>query len=133
MTTAVSATSPGDRATVAGEGVASDRATPAFDTADALAKPEPAFDLAAAWVLNPKVAVRPEPFGALLYHFGTRKLSFLKNRTVVGIVETLHEFPDAQSALAAAGIDDASRPLYIQALQALADSGMIIPAQEAPQ
>ncbi len=120
MTTAVSATSPGDRSSVAGEGVAPDRATPEFN-------------LAAAWVLNPKVAVRPEPFGALLYHFGTRKLSFLKNRTVVGIVETLHEHPDAESALAAAGIDDASRPLYIQALQALADSGMIIPAQEAPQ
>ncbi|HNP57668.1 MAG TPA: mycofactocin biosynthesis chaperone MftB [Gordonia sp. (in: high G+C Gram-positive bacteria)] len=120
MTTAVSATSPGDRSSVAGDGVASDRATPAFSLTD-------------AWALNPKVAVRPEPFGALLYHFGTRKLSFLKNRTVVGIVETLHEFSDAQSALAAAGIDDASRPLYIQALQALADSGMIIPAQEAPQ
>ena len=83
MTTAVSATSPGDRSSVAGDGVASDRATPV------------SFSLTDAWALNPKVAVRPEPFGALLYHFGTRKLSFLKNRTVVGIVETLHEFSDA--------------------------------------
>lgn len=91
------------------------------------------FDLAARWMLNPKVAVRPEPFGALLYHFGTRKLSFLKNRTVVGIVQTLHEHPDADCALTAAGIDAASRPLYVQALTALADSGMIIPHQETPQ
>ena len=29
---------------------------------------------------SPQVAVRPEPFGALLYHFGTRRLSFLKDQ-----------------------------------------------------
>ncbi|MFT4199415.1 mycofactocin biosynthesis chaperone MftB [Gordonia sp. (in: high G+C Gram-positive bacteria)] len=92
-----------------------------------------AFDLGAAWRLNPKVAVRPEPFGALLYHFGTRKLSFLKNTTVVGIVQTLQDFPDADSALTAAGIDAAARPLYVQALTALADSGMIIRLQEPAQ
>ena len=44
-----------------------------------------------AWQVHPKVAVRPEPFGALLYHFGTRRLSFLKNRTVVAIVRALPE------------------------------------------
>ena len=37
------------------------------------------------------------------------------------------------SALAAAGIDAASRPLYLQALTALADSGMIIPREEGQQ
>ena len=83
------------------------------------------FDLDAAWELNPKVALRPEPFGALLYHFGTRKLSFLKNLTVVGIVQSLAETPTAEAALAEAGITGAERPLYLQALRALADSGMI--------
>jgi mycofactocin biosynthesis protein MftB len=39
------------------------------------------FDPDVSWRLHHQVAVRPEPFGALLYHFGTRKLSFLKNRT----------------------------------------------------
>ena len=34
--------------------------------------------LAEAWRLDGSVALRPEPFGALAYHFGTRKLSFLK-------------------------------------------------------
>ncbi|GED99872.1 mycofactocin system protein MftB [Gordonia spumicola] len=86
----------------------------------------PAFDLAAAWTLNPKVALRPEPFGALLYHFGTRKLSFLKNLTVVGIVKSLADHPTAGAALDAAGITDGDRPLYLQALTALAESGMII-------
>ncbi|WP_336789213.1 mycofactocin biosynthesis chaperone MftB [Gordonia malaquae] len=86
----------------------------------------PAFDTAAAWTLNPKVALRPEPFGALLYHFGTRKLSFLKNLTVVDLVRSLAEHPSADAALQAAGIADADRPLYLQALSALAESGMII-------
>ena len=86
----------------------------------------PAFDTAAAWTLNPKVALRPEPFGALLYHFGTRKLSFLKNLTVVDLVRSLAEHPSADAALQSAGITDADRPLYLQALSALAESGMII-------
>ncbi|NDK90670.1 mycofactocin biosynthesis chaperone MftB [Gordonia desulfuricans] len=84
-----------------------------------------AFDLDAAWELNPKVALRPEPFGALLYHFGTRKLSFLKNLTVVGIVQSLSTFDTAEQALSAAAIDTVDRPLYLQALATLADSGMI--------
>ena len=37
------------------------------------------IDLDAAWQLHPQVSVRPERFGALLYHFGTRRLSFLKS------------------------------------------------------
>lgn len=83
------------------------------------------FDSTQAWQLNPKVALRPEPFGALLYHFGTRKLSFLKNLTVVGIVESLRDHDSADDALAAAGIDAAQRRLYVQALDALAASEMI--------
>ncbi|MFE0749620.1 mycofactocin biosynthesis chaperone MftB [Gordonia sp. NPDC058843] len=104
----------GDRSAVAGV---------RFDTpADA-----PGFDTLEPWQLNPKVALRPEPFGALLYHFGTRKLSFLKNLTVVGIVKSLADHDSAEAALLAAGISPAQRPLYLQALTALADSGMIVP------
>ena len=47
------------------------------------------FDPDVSWRLHHQVAVRPEPFGALLYHFGTRKLSFLKNRTIVEVVNSL--------------------------------------------
>ncbi|GAA4680818.1 mycofactocin biosynthesis chaperone MftB [Gordonia humi] len=112
MTTATTLAS-GDRSAVAG-------GEPAPLT-------QPVFDPAAAWTLNPKVALRPEPFGALLYHFGTRKLSFLKNLTVVGIVRDLGEQPSADAALAAADVADAARPLYLQALTALCESGMIIP------
>ena len=67
-----------------------------------------AFDPDRGWRLHPQVAVRPESFGALLYHFGTRKLSFLKNTTILTVVNSLEDHPDARSALRAAGIDDAS-------------------------
>ncbi|MGC4936069.1 mycofactocin biosynthesis chaperone MftB [Gordonia sp. DT30] len=83
------------------------------------------FATDAAWELNPQVALRPEPFGALLYHFGTRKLSFLKNVPVVGIVRSLAEHDTADAALAAAGIGANDRAMYVQALAALADSEMI--------
>ena len=79
-----------------------------------------------AWQVHPRVAVRPEPFGALLYHFGTRRLSFLKNRTVVGIVNSLAEHPDGRAACAAAGVADAAMPAYAKALATLADSNMIV-------
>lgn len=87
------------------------------------------FDLDARWRLHPQVAVRPEPFGALLYHFGTRKLSFLKNRTVVAVVQTLAEHSDARAACRAAGIDDDAQGPYLHALEVLAGSNMIVPKE----
>nr|WP_296765957.1 mycofactocin biosynthesis chaperone MftB [Rhodococcus sp. (in: high G+C Gram-positive bacteria)] len=87
--------------------------------------PEVVVDLDARWALHPQVALRPESFGALLYHFGTRKLSFLKNRTIVAIIESFPEHPDMRSAIAAAGIDEAGMKPYVKALATLADSKMI--------
>ena len=37
------------------------------------------------WMLSPSVALRPEPFGALAYHFGNRKLTFLKRPELVAV------------------------------------------------
>jgi mycofactocin biosynthesis protein MftB len=84
-----------------------------------------AFDLDLPWCLDQQVAVRPEPFGALLYHFGTRRLSFLKNATVLTVVRSLAAHPTARSACAAAGVTGQSLPAYEQALAALASSMMI--------
>lgn len=86
----------------------------------------PASVLDGAWQVHPKVAVRPEPFGALLYHFGTRRLSFLKNRTVVAIVQSLAEYDDARCACAAAGVTESAMPAYATALATLAGSNMIV-------
>ena len=84
------------------------------------------FDPDSPWRLHPQVAVRPEPFGALLYHFGTRKLSFLKNRTVVEVVGSLAQHSSATAALRAAGVQDAAP--YTTALAALARSQMLVRA-----
>jgi putative mycofactocin binding protein MftB len=84
-----------------------------------------AFDLDRPWRIDDRVAVRPEPFGALLYHFGTRRLSFLKNTTVLTVVRSLAEHPSARSACAAAGVGAAALPAYERALATLAASQMI--------
>ena len=55
--------------------------------------------LTQAWALSPSVALRPEPFGALAYHFGNRKLTFLKRPELVQVVRVLAEHPDVRSAL----------------------------------
>jgi putative mycofactocin binding protein MftB len=85
------------------------------------------IDPTLAWRLHPQVSIRPEPFGALLYHFGTRKLSFLKNRTILTVVQSLNEHPNAASALAAAGVERDQEPPYLHALGVLVDSKMLIP------
>lgn len=86
------------------------------------------MDPSGCWRLHPQVAIRPEPFGALLYHFGTRKLSFLKNRTILSVVESLAEHPDIRSALTVAGVDSEHEAPYLHALGVLASSNMLIEA-----
>jgi len=88
-------------------------------------RPAAAFDLDRAWCLDERVAVRPEPFGALLYHYGTRRLSFLKNPTVLTVVRSLAEHPTARSACESAGVSARSLPAYERALATLAQSAMI--------
>jgi len=83
------------------------------------------FDLDRPWRVDEKVSMRPEPFGALLYHFGNRRLSFLKNQTVLAVVRSLADHPSARAACAAAGVADADLPAYSRALAALRDSSMI--------
>jgi mycofactocin biosynthesis protein MftB len=87
--------------------------------------PPGAFDLDRPWRLDERVAVRPEPFGALLYHFGTRRLSFLKNTTMLAVVRSLGEHPSARAACTAAGVQPASLAAYQRGLAVLAESRMI--------
>jgi putative mycofactocin binding protein MftB len=88
------------------------------------------FDPDQAWRLHPQVAVRPEPFGALLYHFGTRKLSFLKNRTILTVVQSLADHPDIRAACRAAGVEDNRQGPYLHALGVLAGSNMLVPVED---
>jgi len=84
-----------------------------------------AFDLQRAYRLNPAAAVRPEPFGALIYHFGNRRLSFLKSPRLVAVVRLLDSHDSAAEALEAAGVPAGQRARYAAALAELAGSEVI--------
>ena len=84
-----------------------------------------AFDLHRAYRLNPAATLRPEPFGALVYHFGNRRLSFLKTRQLVTAVRLLESHDSAADALDAAGVPVQQRASYAAALAALANSEVI--------
>ena len=84
-----------------------------------------AFDLQRAYRLNPAVTLRPEPFGALVYHFGNRRLSFLKTLPLVAVVRLLESQDSAAGALEAAGVPASQHARYAAALAALADSEVI--------
>ena len=73
--------------------------------------------------LHPQVSVRPEPFGALLYHFGTRRLSFLKDRRLLDVVQRLDGTTTVDDALAAVPAED--QPAFRAALATLQKTGML--------
>jgi mycofactocin biosynthesis protein MftB len=85
------------------------------------------FDLDGAWRLDDRVSIRPERFGALLYHFGTRRLTFLKSPVLLDVVRGLAEQPNARAACTQAGVSSAELPRYRAALRALAASQMLVP------
>ena len=89
------------------------------------------FDLDRPWQLHPQVSVRPERFGALLYHFGTRRLSFLKSPALLTVIHELGDAPSAREACRRAGLTPSELPAYAAALQALASSRMIRPREPA--
>jgi putative mycofactocin binding protein MftB len=89
----------------------------------------PQTSLDGPWRLNPQVALRPERFGALAYHFGSRRLSFLKSPKLLEVVEGLEAAPDPITACRAAGVAEAELPSYRQALSTLAKTDMIVPAE----
>jgi mycofactocin biosynthesis protein MftB len=84
-----------------------------------------AFDLNRPYRLSPSVALRPEPFGALAYHFGNRRLTFLKTPLMVEVVRLLDAHNSVADALSAAGVPATQHERYAAALSALADSEVI--------
>jgi mycofactocin biosynthesis protein MftB len=82
------------------------------------------FDADAAWALHPQVALRPEGFGALAYHYGNRRLVFLKSKTLVEVVTALGDFESAHEALRAL-VEPSQCHRYEAALARLAASGVI--------
>ena len=78
-----------------------------------------------AWDVDPRVSIRPESFGALLYHFGTRRLSFLKDRRLLDVVQQLPHHPTARAACQAAGLTEQQLPTYARALSTLVSTDIL--------
>lgn len=81
--------------------------------------------LDASLELHPQVALRPEPFGALAYHYDTRKLVFLKHPDVVRVVQSLSDHRTVADTLAACNIDEQRWPSFDRALTSLYESDML--------
>jgi mycofactocin biosynthesis protein MftB len=84
----------------------------------------PEFDPDRAWRVHPQVALRDESFGALAYHYGTRRLLFLKSRPLVELVSALDRFDSATAAIDAL-VPENERAQYTRALARLAKSEVI--------
>jgi putative mycofactocin binding protein MftB len=83
------------------------------------------LDLEAPYELHPDVAIRPEPFGALVYHYGNRRLNFLRSPVLVDVVSTLADHRSVTATFDAAAVPEQRRAAYSAALAALADSDVI--------
>lgn len=82
--------------------------------------------LATRLSLHPRVALRPEPFGALAYHYDTRRLVFLKHPDVVAVVRELGSQPTVAATLDACSIGDERRPAFLVALRSLVESNIVM-------
>jgi len=89
------------------------------------------FDPDAPHRLSPRVGLRPEPFGALAYHYDTRRLVFLKATALVDLVQALEHHPSATAAVDALVDEPARRASFLTALASLAESGVVEPLAHA--
>ncbi|MQA96446.1 MAG: mycofactocin biosynthesis chaperone MftB [Streptosporangiales bacterium] len=83
-----------------------------------------AFDAGLPYELHPQVAIRPEAFGGLAYHYGNRRLTFLKAPMLVELVEALGEYPSARAAIDT-HVPEPRRPAVERALSGLLASEVI--------
>ena len=93
---------------------------------------QPSDPTTGRWRLHQHVALRPEPFGALAYHYGNRKLNFLRSPELVRLVDDLEHFASARAAFDSLELDVGQWPAYGKALDALARSDFIEPLPSVP-
>ena len=75
--------------------------------------------------LSSSVALRPEPFGALAYHFGNRRLTFLKRPELLTLVQSLDGRRSMRECLTEAEIPEDHWSAYLAALTSLMESQML--------
>ena len=81
--------------------------------------------------VHPQVAVRPEPFGALAYHYGNRKLVFLKHRDMVRVLDELNGEATLAEILDECEIDESRWSGFDAAMTRLIESEMLTEVEHA--
>ena len=81
--------------------------------------------LDSACELHPQVALRPEPFGALAYHYGNRKLVFLKHPDVVAVLRDVAAHDTLADTLVAHNVAPERWSSFVSALSSLETSEII--------
>src|SRR5690606_29647365 len=94
-------------------------------TACAVSTDGPVFNPELPHRCSPQVALRPEPFGALVYHFATGRLSVVETQQLVEVASGLERLPSVHAAIEAAGVEEALRPAYLRARAGLVANGAI--------
>ena len=84
------------------------------------------FDANRRYRLHERVALRPEPFGALAYHYDNRRLNFLRAPELVTLVQNLGEHCSIREAFESAGLEDRRWPSFEKALASLAASDFLV-------
>ncbi len=87
------------------------------------------MSLDSGWQLHPRVSLRPEPFGALAYHYDNRRLNFLRSPDLVNVVNSLAEHETVALVLTDCGIDPQRWPTFERALRSLAASDFLQPQE----
>ena len=76
--------------------------------------------------MHPQVGLREERFGALAYHYGNRRLTFLNDERLLTVVRTAADYDDVTEALVAAGVPAEQHAGYLVALGRLVDAEVLV-------
>lgn len=75
--------------------------------------------------LHPQVSLRAEPFGALAYHYGNRRLVFLRHVDVVAVARSLEQYPTLAATLQACNVEQRRWPTFVKAFASLRASDVV--------
>ena len=78
------------------------------------------------YALHPQVGLREEAFGALAYHYGNRRLTFLNDDLLVAAIRSDALRDDVDEALLGAGVPERQRSAYKLALARLAAAEVLV-------
>jgi len=84
-----------------------------------------ALDAKRPYRVNPQVTIRSEPFGAIAYHHGNRRLLFLKSKRLVDVLDHLDGHESINAAVGAVTSTPRMAATLIKALTDLESSGVI--------